>query len=130
MTTDLLDVPCPECGLKFGDHTVRDAAEHRRHHAPFESTDEPIPMASTTGRPTVMVDIVDVLGTVAIAETPSGPIPIATVVFRFSSSANDPGLPQIAYACDEQGLKQLRQLIGSASDQTLMALNRARKGRG
>jgi hypothetical protein len=119
--------PCPTCQTPVGTHTIdgyQECVQGLDYHLPYEDIPgDPITVPGEEGH---MVGEVTVMA--ATMKTAIGVFPILR--FTFTGPGPEPlsrrSLPPINLLMDANGLRQVRQLVATATDKAILAARRAR----
>ena len=118
----LLDVPCPQCGVPSGDHTMRAWLEHSRVDLPFEPVD-PVVQFDFGDRQWTIADNFYVRALVVVGDVAGGvsvELPMLLLTFFVSGSGADGAssvrqVAEIGYVADAIGLRRFGTLIRDAA---------------
>ena len=125
------DVPCPECGRPFGQHTLVEYREHTATHLPFAPVDSPTFNSLSPGQ--VIVDHLDVAASVLRVQTSlAGVLYLPAVEFRFHSS-DGTRPPSILFIADDDSTwkalgRMLVEACGTAPLRARQATRQHRQG--
>jgi hypothetical protein len=120
-----LDMPCAVCDVPWGDHTVRDWADHAKRpqtNLPYEELDRPIQLGDTGA---TFVDNITVGGIVYNPPAVLGPLP--GLMIKLYSSHQPTVTHEYVLLLSEEGLQQVRRLVIRACDSAIGNARRARR---
>ena len=113
--SDADNLPCPECGIPLGDHTLRDYREHTKLDLAFEEQPDVIFDRLGTGA-TVVDHVIVVASVMQVTTRADDTVILPAIEFRFSSSAGAEVQPIVFVSDDPQAWPGLRRLISAACD--------------
>lgn len=112
--TGVDDVPCPECGRLFGQHTMIEFREHTATRLPFQAVDNPTFQQLAPGGQ-VIVDHLDVAASVLQVHTElAGVLYLPAVEFRFHCSDGTAPTPIVFIAESDRTWKDLSRMVSEA----------------